>query len=341
MADALLYNQIMESNKTMQQCIEDTNLAGLQAALDNCPFCTEGWVLLPYCGAGKTASNVLDVQHSSCPYRCGADCTWTVPAGTNKAMFQIWGAGANTMPGCCCGGSEYGANGAYAVAIADVCPGATYVLCSACAQCCHPGRGVGACTHCASTVTGMAGTDYEVCMCAFGGCSGVFRHIQVLSGASCCRFQAKTQTASGACICNSGGDYCFASSCATCGEVEYSVDPDRQFYVSLGGTQATSNYGGFGSVYPVTCFDTNHYGYKIRPPGIKHDHTQLTGTCDCCSTFSSGQCCGGINCGAYCNTCQCEHWGQGATYAHHMGGANSNCGGQPHPGHVKVSWWSQ
>ena len=272
MADALLYNQIMESNKTMQQCIEDTNLAGLQAALDNCPFCTEGWVLLPYNATGINLNQQMDVQNSSCRDRCGADCTWTVPAGINKAMFQIWGAGAPTMPGCCCGGSEYGANGAYAVAIADVCPGATYLMCSACAQCCTPGRGVGACTHCQSTVVGMAGTAYEVCMCAFGGCSGVFRHIEILSSASCCRFQAKSATAGGACICNSGGDYC-QSGCATCGEIDYSVDPNRQFYVSLGGTQAASNYGGFGVVYPLTCYDSNHYGYKVRAPLISHTHT--------------------------------------------------------------------
>lgn len=68
--------------------------------------------------------------------QCGACFLWTVPAGATYARFQIWGAGAPSGSGCCCGGGLGGPSGAYASVIIKVTPGCQYTMCAGCAYCC-------------------------------------------------------------------------------------------------------------------------------------------------------------------------------------------------------------
>ena len=139
---------------------------------------------------------------------------------------------------------------------------------------------------------------------------------------------------SGACICNGGHDYCFASSCATCGLIDFHKDTD----IKWGHNGMGDCTCGLPSLYSKACFDTNHYGYKIHAPVIDVDHTVAANTCSCCATYTSGTCCGGSCCsaaGSYRRV-----YGAGGTFTHVMGGGNSNCGDSGRPGMVRVTWWT-
>jgi len=332
MANALLYNAIVKRNSEIVKTLNEDITAKALAALQTTPWVVDNWVLLPYCDAAAPADYVYTCT-TAANGNCGAACTWTVPVGATQAMFQVWGPGSHTHTGCCCGGDTYGSNGAYVVAISDVAEGDTYCLCAGCAACCWATRGASPTRMCGSTVSTIAATN-TVTLCASGGCSGVIRQMEIINGnAACCRLQARGNTQAGACICNQGADYC-GGSCASCGEVEYIADTD----LSFSATVPNGTSGGLPVMYPITCFDSNLYGYKIRPPVINETHTgAVANTCQCCATYTSGTCCGGCQC-SYANSFT-QVFGAGATMTHLMGGGNSNCGDMGRGGLVKVSWW--
>jgi len=69
-------------------------------------------------------------------YRCGTSGSFTVPSGVSRVTFQLWGAGSGSSQNCCCGGAPAGINGAYALAVVDVCPGEIYCWNTGCSYCC-------------------------------------------------------------------------------------------------------------------------------------------------------------------------------------------------------------
>jgi len=336
MANALLYNALMKENESLRLLIDAEKFKVIEAKLTEEPFEPNNWYLLPYDNSNYDASREIytcaawgtNTQNS-----CGASCTWTVPSdGTNMAMFQLWGAGAYTATGCCCGGSHYGPTGAYAVSILPVTAGESWIMCAACTYCCWASRGTGPATMCQSYVSNTNGTQ---CLIAMGACSGMGRSAEMLHGETYCRYRSPDGNRdSGACLCNGGHDYCFTSSCATCGEIPFHKDNDITF----------SNYGmgactcGLPSLYGKACFDTNHYGYKFHAPVIGVDHTVAPNTCQCCFSYSSGTCCGGSCCSASAGYRQV--YGAGGTATHVMGGGNSNCGDSGRPGMVRLTWWT-
>jgi len=113
-------------------------------------------------------------------YRCGANGTWTVPAGVSRVTFQLWGAGSSSAQNCCCGGAPAGINGAYALAVVDVCEGELFCWCAGCAYCCcayqdnTPGGAGGTCgttiSYCGNPNTGVYAGGYSGawCICAPG-----------------------------------------------------------------------------------------------------------------------------------------------------------------------------
>lgn len=324
MADPALYNAILEENKCLQASIQAVALEAALETLNTCPTDTTIWSIIPLLSDPVGCLCVFDPSGN---FRCGASCTWTVPAGATKVQFQVWGAGAGTGSGCCCGGAPFGATGAFATVIIDAVPGCTYTLCAGCAFCCYARRSQHTVVGSSSYVTGYDLTNF----CAAGGCAGVFRSMQLLHGSSCCRYQAASRTSSGACICNSGTDYCFSNSCATCGEIPWTPDPDLTYY----GTSTTGTVYGLPSVHSKGCFDTNHFGYFIHPPVISPCHTAQPDSC-CCMTFSSGSCCGGCRClaatGVLC------YPGAGGFGTHMMGGATEWSGDAGRAGMVRVTW---
>lgn len=275
----------------------------------------------------------------------GANCTWQVPAGVTCARFQLWGAGQGSNPGCCCGGSPGGANGAYAEMTIKVTPGDNYTICAGCSQgsacCCSaydPGYG------CMSYVTGNGicclKADGEFCYNT--NCES-FRCVKVCTGSAgggCWYWGSQYCTNAGHCWC-SKGEYC-AVGCSTCGVVPVYGN----CWTSGGGqycscaTTACDVYSGEAwghrGLIGGGCFDTNHYGYHIRPPSIDADSGKMfadsTG-CYCLGNWTSGNCCGGVLANGWG-----AHPGMGGYGTHVMGGANQFYGGLGKGGMVQVSW---
>jgi len=260
-------------------------------------------------------------------FRCGAGCTWTVPAGATKAKFEIWGPGAFGGAGLCCGGSGgFGASGAYATVIIPVTPGSQYVMCGGCSACCN--------TYCTYQYTGQGSASYVTGagltnFCAESGCHNLVRRMCMqrtkLCGMSdCCRWQNPSCTSSGGCICGTS-NYCYDNSCASCGLIPTFSDVEATFY----GTPF-----GHSSLHGNSCYDGNHYGYDIHPDLVDPANGRCTAGC-CCYSWSSGNCCGCMT-----NACQgysCQP-GMGSYPSHAMGGATSIYGGWGRMGMAKVSW---
>lgn len=274
-----------------------------------------------------TCTSSLCIYDQSGYYRCGASCTWTVPAGATKAKFEVWGAGAFSGAGMCCGGSPWGASGAYATIIIPVTEGCQYVMCGGCATCCNP--------YCTNHTTAQSGASYITGygltnFCAEGGCHNIIRRMcmqrtRLCGTTDCCRWQNPSCTDSGGCICGTSF-WCADNSCATCGLIPIFSDKDVTFY----GTPF-----GHNSLHGSTCTDTNIYGYDVHPPLVAPDNGRCTAGC-CCFTYDSGTCAGkcfNANAGYSCQP------GMGGYPTHVMGGCTSSiCGGWGRMGMAKVSW---
>lgn len=167
--------------------------------------------------------------------RCGICCAWTVPAGVTCIQFQIWGSGGGTSGQCCCGGSPFGASGAYATVTIPAVPGCVYTLCAGCAYCCFASQTTAGCSS-ASYVAGFGLTNF----CALGG------------SASQCSWGTNNQWNSNWPVPNSTGptscsgwNFCWDGSADnTCREYEYSRC--APFY----GTATSSTVYGFRGIIP-------------------------------------------------------------------------------------------
>lgn len=346
MADVLLYNSLNDSNNEYQGRLtatdaniadQQTKLTAAQASLvaAQAPLASGGetgnfslWCLIPENPAdgstwtSGTTCGSLKVCDQSGYYRCGADCTWTVPAGATCARFQLWGAGGGSGPACCCGGSPFGSSAAYTTVSMPVVAGCQYTICSGCAFCCFPSTGTcGRLPGCPSYVTGHGLDNF----CADGG-QGRLGTMMAMYGHRCrCRFQHIVCNDSGPCFCNRGADYCFASSCASCGKIGCFI-PGAMYF---GSAHCSSIVKGVRGMWPEVCFDTNHYGYITRPPMYGQY------CCNWCFPFTSGTCCG-CCCAAKCG---CHKYpGMGGWASHAMGGSNGICGDMGRMGMVCVTY---
>jgi hypothetical protein len=326
-SNVAVLNAILESNRSIQSSIQTAQVATVRSQLQADPTNTALWGNLPLLSSPTGCLCVYD--SASTFLRCGACCLWTVPAGATQAQFQIWGPGAGTGSGCCCGGAPFGATGSYATVIIPVTAGWQYTLCAGCAVCCYAARAA----HqgffaCPSFVTGC-----QLCnFCARGGFAGVYRTQVIRNGAgTICRYQATGCTQSGPCICNTGTDFCFSNSCATCGCIPWTPDPEATYF---GCTTTGAPVLGLPSVHSSGCLDTANSGYHQHPPLIGPCHTAQSGSC-CCFTFTSGTC-GGCCCAAQLGVL-C-YPGAGGFATHVMGGCNTKCGDSGRGGMVRVTW---
>ena len=328
MADPAVYNAVLNESKCIQEKIQDEQLAAALAALASDPADSSNWGLLPLLESPTGCLCVLDSDGSR--LRCGAGCTWTVPAGTSKVQFQLWGPGAHTNNGMCCAGSPSGANGAYATVIIDATPGDSYTLCAGCAACCYGYCSQGHIACGSSTYVNGNGISG---LCAESGYSRISCGMKDLHGSiSQCRWRGQgSSDQSGPCICGSGGWYCFDNSCASCGEVPFTPSNDNTY----AGTSTSGTVYGLPAIWAGGCFDTNHYGYMKSPPVIGPCHTVQSNS-ECCYSFSSGSCCGGCRCRA--SDGHRRYPGAGGTYTHMMGGSMYWSGDYGRGGMVRVTW---
>ena len=171
-----------------------------------------------------------------------------------------------------------------------------------------------------------------------------FRCVKVCTGSAgggCWYWGSQYCTNSGHCWC-SQGEYC-AVGCSTCGVVPVYAN----CWTSGGGqfcncaTTACEIAGMTGETMGMRgligggCFDTNHYGYHIRPPIVDADTgLMFSDTTGCyCQQMQGGSCCGGVYAISWS-----AHPGHGGFATHVMGGANQFYGMPGKAGMVQVSW---
>jgi hypothetical protein len=326
-ADPAVYNAVLNENKCIQSEIQDAALAAAEAALASCPADSANWGLLPLL---DSPTGCLCVTNMSGRGGCGVGCTWTVPSGTSKVQFQLWGPGASTMNGMCCAGSPYGQNGAYATVIIDANPGDSYTLCAGCAACCYGYCSQGYIVGGSNTYVNGNGISG---LCAESGCSRISCGMKDLHGSiGQCRWRGVgSSDSSSACICGSGSWYCFDNSCETCGEVPLITGVEFTY----SGSSTSGTVKGLPGIWGGGCFNRDHYGYMVAPPVISPCHTEQPNSC-VCHTFTSGSCCGGCRCRAQ-DGYRC-YPGAGGTFTHMMGGAMYWSGDYGRAGMVRVTW---
>jgi len=281
------------------------------------------WALIP----GLTgASQGFKVCDTNAQFNCGATCTWTVPAGVTRARFQLWGAGGGSGSMFCCGGSPFGATGAYASVIIPVTAGNSYTICSGCAFCCFPQRGIsqGRLPGCPSFVTGTGLCNF----CANGGQGRMGNWMAAYGRTNTNRLGFVNQNNAGPCFCCYGTHYCFSNSCATCGQIPHV--PGAAYFGTTTSASAPSIVYGIRGMWPSICFDGNHYGHECHPPIYGFESTS-----QCNPTYSSGTCCG-YNCRAAAGYLNVP--GAGGFYTHAMGGNYGTCGDMGRMGMVCVTY---
>lgn len=266
----------------------------------------------------------------------GAICTWTVPDGTQYAKFQVWGAGAGTHPGCCCGGSSFGANGAYSELTIEVTPGDVYQLCAGC-SCSNPmeSNTYPGCA-CMSGVTGPG----ICCLKADGGgfANNALAYARTYLGInhggspSCCRFQSFYCQASGLCLCTYGY-YCYSTACATCGVVSIYPNCIDRTYCACGTDTTEISKGGIRPLHGGGCLDIASRGVHYRPPILDSDTCSLYQHGCYCAEITNECCQGGC-----AGNVWTKHPGMGGAHSYVCGGATSSKSGTGAGGMVQVVW---
>lgn len=315
-----------------------TQMAAVKAKLD-CFACNPAcWsCIFPQL---TTCTGSLCVYDQSGYFRCGASCTWTVPAGATKAKFEIWGAGSGSGAGRCCGGYPPAATGAYGTIIIPVTAGCQYTLCAGCAHstqsycvyCCDL-------SGCKSFVTGYGLTNF----CAEGGCFDLYRRQKIMNrlcngntgDAEFTTYKTPNTSYQGSCVGTSicggnssqfGSYLCQPGSWGSCDCIPIMPDCQRSF----NGTPF-----GYASILGGSCWDTNYYGFDIMAPTLAANDGVTSCIGCCCFTWSSGTCCGSRN--MACDGQRCVP-GAGGTPTHIMGGNTELYGDWGRTGMVKVSW---
>ena len=97
------------------------------------------WCRIPTAPETGSFTQGFKVCDTSGYFRCGCNCTWTVPGGTTCVRFQIWGAGGGTTESRCCMHTMPGTTGAYASVIMPTTSGSSFTMCAGCAYCCYAG----------------------------------------------------------------------------------------------------------------------------------------------------------------------------------------------------------
>ena len=234
----------------------------------------------------------LKVCDTSGYFRCDVCCLWTVPSGVTRAQFQIWGAGAGSSWSCCCGGSFFGATGAFAVASIPVVAGCTYTLCSGCSYCCLPGTGGSYGTPGYGAASYVIGTNLTG-FCAQGGCSCMilYNSSQCNSASSsCCVWWQNVGQgfSTGLCMCDAGWDFCYNSGGSGCSDISFSCSTKP--YGSV--TGANSFIYGIPGMYPSWCISSGWTGKTTAAPVFG-----FISTSQCSLNFNQN--CGGAGLGFF------------------------------------------
>jgi hypothetical protein len=317
-------------------------------ALDKTPWCYCNWVSIPTFAGGNTSFagtnvngfKVCSTSVGTVGSGCGATCTFTVPGGVSFVRFQLWGAGGNAGSGCCCGGSGFGSTGAYASVILPAITGCQYNIFAGAICCSTPYRAANY-----SNYTLQNGPSYVQGyglnnFCAMGGrgfAAGSIMGLDIsaVSVTTCCKWASPDcVVCSGACICNTQADYCFAG-CSSCGVIPVSKTNTTKWYgtntlninccCSLAACSYTAFWWGqvvgFNGLNGSASFDINFCGCNCHPPIYGFESVSR---CILCADAALGLARGGL----CCNGCAYDFMrypGAGGTAVYLYGACIASC----------------
>ena len=316
-------------------------------ALDKTPWCYCNWVSIPtfaggntsVAGTGVSGFQVCSTSAGTVGSGGGACCQFTVPSGISYVRFQMWGAGGNAGAGLCCGGSGFGSTGAYTSVILPAITGCSYTLCAgAVATTTSYNSGNYANYSCQGNPSFVSGYGLNN-VCAMGGRG--FAPICILccdigTVNAACRRWASPDCAyvSGACVCNTNADFCFAG-CTSCGVIPVSKTNTTRWYgtntlnINCCCNTATCAFGGFwwGQVVGINgmngsaIFDINFCGCNCHPPIYGFESVSR---CVLIADANLGLARGGM----CCNGCVYDYMrypGAGGTAVYLYGGCAGSC----------------
>ena len=116
---------------------------GVPNSRDHKPWMVKAWEhtlkpkvqeMIDSVGGGNTGFTVCAPPNC---WNCGANCSWTVPAGTTKMVVEMWGPTHSNSSTCCCSWHPFGHSGAYHILKADLTPGETVCFVAGCGSCCN------------------------------------------------------------------------------------------------------------------------------------------------------------------------------------------------------------
>lgn len=327
MSDILMHNAISKGTRDMRVELlgEPVDISGI---LSN-PLCYSLWsAVIPKI---PTPVGQICVYDSGTYFRAGGTCTWTVPTGVTKARFELWGAGAGSQAGNCCGHGPTGNSGSYASVCMTVTPGEAYVLCAGAANstlsyCCQSCDISG----CQSFVTGAGLTNF----CANGGCASLLYTMTQLGNAYATAQgkyagQGYGGSQSGITIAGTG----FSATCHPSSQPTGVLRRDFLAETSFFGTAANATVYGLKSQNSALQMNASAYGCECTYSLPLPNGTMSPIVCD---GFTSGTCCGSRGVQA------CSGYGlipgHGGYYSHIMGGNTAGYGDWGRTGMVKVSW---
>ena len=312
-----------------------TRLSGndsVEKYLQICPEDTDKWACI-YGGADWTGD--ILVRNNDGYYRCGCNCTWTVPSGATKARFQLWGAGGGANhPSRCCGITPFGATGAYLSVIIPVTAGNSYTICAGCAYCCYgyPQSGSPRNAGCPSYVQGP-GLCY---LCAAGGSGslGIFmgaRYGYCYNCAPPCLNGSDMNYFS----CHDGGTWCRNSGC-TGGFWDYAADANYYGTTNISNPTSENIIYGLRGMFQKWCVHSNNYGCFWHPNVKGYEENTSGSEAPQCKQSFTNTCCGkGFDAwtGGYMRVPSA-----GGYMSVAFGGCQDHCGSAGKYGQVCVQW---
>ena len=306
----------------------------VQRYLQICPEDTTKWACIH---EGSDWTGNLKVSNDDGYYRCGCNCTWTVPSGTTKARFQLWGAGGGANhPSRCCGITPFGATGAYLSVIIPVTAGQSYTLCSGCAYCCYGYAQSGSPRNagCPSYVQGP-GLCY---LCAAGGSGSLSIFVGARYGYCYnCAPPCLNGSDMNYFVCNDGGSWCRNSGC-TGGFWDYVSDANYYGTTNIAAPTSENVIYGLRGMFQKWCVHSNNYGCFWHPP-VKGYETNSSGSQNPCDkqSFDNGTTCCGKGFDAWTGDRLRLH-SAGGYMSVAMGGCTDHCGSAGKYGMVCVQW---
>jgi hypothetical protein len=291
----------------------------------------ETWKTIPRMTAATGGVSVCDATGY---FRCGATCSWVVPAGITCAEFQLWGPGGGTASGQCCGGAPHGPTGAYAVVALPVTAGATYVVCAGCAQCCFA----------SIALTGQGGPTYVTGpgltgLCADGGVSCVCNWRQSLPGPAGNPGGAGLTYPGGAATQFPSGDSCGPEVCSGwnfCWDTSADgvVIQDHSFscVTKFAGTATSGTVYGLSGMYPTMILSLTNTGVTTAAPVYGFEASTR------CQYLFNGNTCMGCLASPICGAGFLRNPGSGGYASGVYGGNTAQCGDPGRMGMVCVKY---